>query len=57
MLNHAAAMKMGDPLDSFDTLIRSAGNTGSFYSWAAGQITVVAWQHGLDETGGRARLR
>ena len=50
ILNHSMMSFMDAPFDSFEALKATSGRTGSFYSWQAGQATVVDWEHGLGLT-------
>ena len=47
---HSLVSFMLEPFDSFEAARATSGKTGSYYSWEAGQATLVDWQHGLGKT-------
>ena len=47
---HALVSFMLEPFDSLEAARATSGKTGSYYSWEAGQATLVDWQHGLGKT-------
>ena len=48
--DHSLMNFMLEPYDSFEAARATSGKTGSYYSWEAGQATVVDWQYGLGKT-------
>lgn len=47
---HALVSFMLEPFDSFEAARATSGKSGSYYSWEAGQATLVDWQYGLGKT-------
>ncbi len=48
---------MDEPFDSFIGAQTTSRSTGSYYSWEAGEVTPISWEHGLGMTEDEGRLR
>ena len=50
ILGHSLTSFMLEPFDSYEGARATSRKTGSYYGWAAGQATLIDWDHGLGLT-------